>query len=75
MNSAVYLFSLQPEAGLSLELRVKARSVSVARREVRRFLEAHDGSTWAVEGVARERLHAAAHPPMMASGPRPVPRA
>jgi hypothetical protein len=25
--------------------------------------------------VARERLHAAAHPPMMASGPRPVPRA
>lgn len=75
MESTVYLFSLQPEAGLSVELRVRARSVSVARREVQRFLAAHDGSAWAVEGVARERLCAAAHPPVMAPGPRPLARA
>ena len=57
MSSSVYLWNLRPEAGLSLELRVVARSASVARREVRRFLVEHDGISWTIESVSRETQH------------------
>jgi hypothetical protein len=50
----VYRWSLRPEAGLTLELRVTAPSVVVARREIRRFLVAHDGVSWAIDCVTRE---------------------
>lgn len=57
MHSSVYLWDLRPESGLSLELRVVADNASVARREVRRFLEAHDGISWRIESVSREALY------------------
>jgi hypothetical protein len=62
VTSAVYLFRLRPQAGFSVELRVTAPSVSVARREVRHFLEEHAGSTWLVERVAREPSLLHPHP-------------
>ncbi len=55
----VYRWNLRPEKDLVLEVRVTAPSVAVARREIRRFLVAHDGSSWVVECVARESTHAA----------------
>lgn len=56
-NDYVYRWNIQPEAGLSLELRVTARNVAVARREVRRFLVDHEGDSWAIESVSREATH------------------
>jgi len=54
MTDYVYRWSIQPEHGFNLELRVTARSVAVARREVQRFLVDHEGSAWAIESVSRE---------------------
>ena len=58
VNPSVYLWSLRPEAGVDIELRITAENVSEARREFRRFLAEHDGSAWAVERVARETMRA-----------------
>lgn len=57
MNDYVYRWSIQPEHGFSLELKVTAQSVVVARREIRRFLVAHEGDSWAIESVSREPTH------------------
>lgn len=54
MHSSVYLWSLRPEEGLYVELRIVASSALVARRELRRFLAEHDGTGWKVESVTRE---------------------
>lgn len=54
MNTSVYLWSLRPEDGLSVELRITAENASVARRRVHQFLAEHDGVSWTVECVARE---------------------
>lgn len=54
MKAYVYRWSLKPEVGLALELRVTASNVIRARREIHRFLVDHDGNTWTVERVSRE---------------------
>ncbi len=54
MNVYVYHWSVRPQSGLVLDLRVTAPSVVVAQRQVRRFLIEHDGDTWAIECVDRE---------------------
>jgi hypothetical protein len=46
VSTSVYLWSLRPEAGLAIELRITAESVVIARREVHRFLVEHDGTAW-----------------------------
>ncbi len=56
MNAYVYRWSMQPETGLALELRVAAPSAVIARRELRRFLVAHDRDSWTVECVGREAV-------------------
>ena len=58
MNDYVYRWNIEPEHGFSLELRVTAKSVVVARREVRRFLDDHDGDSWTIESVSRETARA-----------------
>jgi hypothetical protein len=54
VNEYVYCWSLRPETGFALELRVTASSAIVARREVDRFLIDHDGDRWTVEAVRRD---------------------
>jgi hypothetical protein len=54
VSPSVYLWSLRPEAGLAIEIRITAESAASARREVHRFLAEHDGATWEVECIARE---------------------
>ncbi len=54
MHSSVYRWSLRPETGLSIELRVVATNASGARREVNRFLREHGGAFWTVESISRE---------------------
>ena len=68
MSRSVYLWTLRPEAGLALELRITAESASVARRAVRRFLAEHDGGSWDVERVARE-MHQIPHVLVLAARP------
>ena len=58
MNTYVYRWSIQPENGFILDLRVTAESVVVAQREVRRFLVDHEGDSWTIESVSRETIHA-----------------
>ena len=62
MNDYVYRWSIQPESGFSLELSVTAKSVVVARREVRRFLVDHEGGSWTIESVSREIIRAPYEP-------------
>jgi hypothetical protein len=54
MNAYLYRFGLRPEDRVSVEIRVTAPSVVVARRVVHGFLAEHDGEAWAVECVSRE---------------------
>lgn len=54
MNEYVYHWTFRPEAGLEFELHVNAPSVSVARRELLRFLIDHDGTAWRIDHVRRE---------------------
>jgi hypothetical protein len=54
MRKSIYRWSLRPEAGLSVEVRVVAWNASVARRDINRFLAEHDGASWVVESVSRE---------------------
>jgi hypothetical protein len=53
MHSFVYKWSLSPQPGISLELKVVATNASLARREVIQFLAEHDGDSWTVESVCR----------------------
>ena len=69
MTDHVYRWTLRPETGLALELRITAPSAIVARREMTRFLAEHDGSTWIVEQVSRESA-TVAHGVMFATGGR-----
>ena len=66
MNSSIYHWSLRPESGLILDLRITAESAPIAQRELCRFLAEHDGSAWPVEGVARESI-LAPHVPVTTS--------
>lgn len=54
MIAYVYRWSIRPESGLMLELRVTAPNVVTARREVERFIVDHEGADWTVEHVSRE---------------------
>jgi len=54
MDVYVYCWRVRPEAGLTLDLRMTAPNVIVARREIRRFLVDHAGDGWTVECVTRE---------------------
>jgi hypothetical protein len=58
VRAYVYRWSVRPEEGLILDIRVTAPNVVVARREVRRFLVDHDGASWTVECVTRETTRA-----------------
>lgn len=57
MQSSIYHWSLRPEDGLDLELRIVAESAVVARRRLQRFLAEHDGRGWRLEHVSREVIH------------------
>jgi hypothetical protein len=63
VNLYVYRWSIKPEVGLTLDLRMTAPSVLIAQREVHRFLEDHDGESWGIEYVTRE--HSTAPRPSM----------
>lgn len=66
MNVYVYHWSIKPEAGLTLDLRMTAPSVLIAQREVRQFLVDHDGCSWSIEYVTRENS-LAPRPPITTS--------
>jgi hypothetical protein len=68
VKAYVYRWSMRPETGLTLDLRVTAPNAVIARREIRRFLVDHDGDSWTVECVTREITRAP-------YAPLPVPRA
>lgn len=54
MKAYVYHWSMRPEIGVRVDLRITASNVIIARREVHRFLVDHDGNTWRIERVSRE---------------------
>lgn len=61
MIAYVYRWSIRPESGLMLELRVTAPNVVTARREVERFIVDHEGGDWTVEHVSRETSYSTAY--------------
>ena len=54
MGAHVYRWCMRPGESVTLDLRVTASNVAIARRELHRFLMDHDGSTWSIVSVSRE---------------------
>lgn len=64
MKSYVYHWTLSPELGVRVDVRITAFNAIVARRYVRRFLVDHDGVDWRIESVSREMWTEAAPEPI-----------
>ena len=53
MKTYEYIWQLQPESDLHLEVQVSAPSVLIARKRILNFLAEHDGAEWQIQSVSR----------------------
>lgn len=70
MTHYFYRWSLRPQEGMQVELRVAATSAASARREVSRFLQAHGAVSWSIESISREVDRSPRRVPIAMNDPR-----